>query len=311
MKQSMVALGLCFSLFGQGRIEGPVVGWVWDGGGARAILGIPGASLLGESLTPVIALTHAVVASNGDYVMATGAGDSRVYLMSTRTGALREIEGVLPGADEIVLSPGGRSALLHYRAGSRIGILTGLPEQPRQAAVLDISVEGSPDALAVTDDAAVVVAAYRENRLLMAFDSEGNRWKLPYAGSARQVSFVDGRRDALVADASGLWLVNDVAGNVDARLLWEGDALRAASTSDRRHAVAVDGADDTLVILSLESGAVRRIGTDFKPSTLTRLSENVFRIRDFDAGPLWILDLADGEPRVLFVPADANIEKND
>jgi hypothetical protein len=310
MSYKLLAFLFAASLFAQGRIDGPIVGWIWDAGSARPVLGIPGAAILGERLQAELAWTRAAVSPNGDYILAISAEQGLLYLVSTRSGALREVEGVAGGADDIVLSPGGRSALLHYRAENRIAVLAGLPEQPNLAGSLDVSVEGAPDTLAISDDASVAVAGFRDQRALLAFDVDGNRWKVPYEGAARHVSFIEGRPDALVAGENGLWRLNDVAGNVESRLLWETSAMCAAATPDRRHVILIDGAD-AVVILSLESGVVRRLESGVKPTTLARMAENVFRISDFDSGPLWILDMAGADPRILFVPADAKAEKND
>ena len=50
------------------------------------------------------------------------------------------------------------------------------------------------------------------------------------------------------------------------------------------------------------TGAKNVIQCECSPGSLVRMG-NVFRLNDLSSEPLWILDLAGSEPRIVFVPA--------
>ncbi len=304
MRYAILSLMFGASLSAQAVIEGPVAGWVWNERTAfRAILGIPGAAVQSGSLRPPVPFAQVTISANEHFAIAITAADSSARVLSLGSGALRPIDGVPAGADGAVLSPSGRAAVLAFGSSRRLAVVTGLPGRPEFARDVDLTVEGMPDALAISDDAGALLAAYRDNRLLLAFDEAGNRWRIPHQGEVRDVTFVSGTRDVMIAGESGVWSVSNVTAIPEIRQVWSGSALRVAASPDGRRAIVIGGGEDSLAILELASGEAGTLPCQCKATALTRLSAGVYRIGGRDRGPLWILDLESAQPRPLFVPA--------
>jgi len=301
MKLLLVGLMFFNALFAQATIQGPLTGWIWDGDGTRPLLGIPGASVIGEKRTGAIPLSRVAVSPTGDYLLGIGVEDQRVYLMEMRTSVMRAVEGIAAGAEVIALSPGGRAAAVLHAGAGRLEVVTGLPGSARIAGVIDLSAEGMPYLVAVSDDAGVLLAAFPGAEDLVAIDTGGNRWRLPHSGRLRGISFFNHRRDALLADDRGVWWLRDFAGNARAELMLEAEALQVLPAADAGHALVTTG--EAVLLLNLETGATRRIECACKPGTLARLSGSVFRIREAHGGePLWIVDVSADQTRATFVP---------
>src|SRR5579885_3021164 len=102
----------------QGTINGPVAGYVFDTAaqGLRPILGLPGASRLGDPLSFGYQVAAAFVAPRLDAVLAV-APDGGSHFFTIQNGALSEIavNGLAAAASPylVAFSPSGKSLALY------------------------------------------------------------------------------------------------------------------------------------------------------------------------------------------------------
>lgn len=263
-----------------GQIRGPMLGWVWDSQkeSIRPVLGIAGSSVLGKGLE----LGFAV-----------------------KEPASRRLEGAAAGADRIVPSPRGTAAILWYAETKKLAVVSGLPANA-VVRETDLSTENAPGAMAVSDDGGLMLVAYPDARAVAAVDAEGNRWRLPKEASLNGIAFLEGSRDALLAAEEGVFLVRDVAGSIEVRLVWEGPASAVVSL-DRQRALAVDGSAQTIVEVRLDSSLTRSASCPCSPTGLSRMNPSgVFRLNEVSRAPLWLVEVRESGLRTVFVPPDAS-----
>ena len=106
----------------------PVLGYVVDGAGAvRKMPGLAGASWLTAPLDFGVRLAAGVVSPRQDYILGLAAPDRRAILLP----AARLLSGVDPGADRVVVSPGGSAAAFYFSQTASLEIVTGLLEAGR------------------------------------------------------------------------------------------------------------------------------------------------------------------------------------
>jgi hypothetical protein len=283
-------------------VEGPVTGWVWDARPAalRPILGIPGASVLGDPMDTGIVFS-AAVSDQRRYAIGISSEDGQAYLLRLRGEPQTALlKGVPAGASRVVLSPGGDTAVFAYASSGKLAVVTGLPDEPSETREIDLS--GTPSALAVNDHANYIAAAF-ENSLLI-IDRDGNRWNPGLDGAPHSLTFLDGSNDLLIAGDSGVSLLRDVR-NPEQTLLTGQPSRAVAATRDGAWIVLFTSGGKLRTINMATHGS-REVPVPVEPSSLLRLSHSVFRINDSGNGPLWLLDLEGAEPRTVFVPADPN-----
>ena len=74
-------------------------------------------------------------------------------VLDLHSGAKTSIPGVLPGASQVVVSPGGVAAALYHATGDLIEIVTGIPAAPIVARTIRPTVlNGRTRLLAISDD---------------------------------------------------------------------------------------------------------------------------------------------------------------
>ncbi len=311
---------LVFALAGcalaQTDVGGPVLGFVFDraAGGVRPIPGVPGAARLGDLVDLGAALSLAEFAPGGDYGLAVAAGSGDVLLLKLEGGPLQASPLPAPrGPDRIALSPRGGAAALYYHDLQTLRLLTGLPDAPALSDPLPAgALPGPPAALAVSDDAGVV--------LLAATDGEGG-WiftlrpgeeprPLLRLGGAAAIRFLPHRRDALVADAARdeILLLRDVTGAAESLLLagardGVSRPVAVAPSADGRRAFAASAGAGNVLIIDMESGAIQRLDLESSPSSLTPLKGGwTFLLTEASASPPFLLDAAGADPRIVWVP---------
>jgi hypothetical protein len=300
--------GLLFAMFAMlggaqtGSLSGPVLGYVLEASAVRPILGIPGASLMGDALPLGFEIGVGQVAPRGNYVLAVAAGgEVRVVALGGGPLQARSIPGAAPGPDRLVVSPTGAAALLVYSSLRKAQVITGLPDAPA-AAALDLSgLPEAPGALGVSDDGAAVVAA--AGSFVFLLTPRGRVSPLPAAGQTTRIAFKAGSHDALVAGPGGIGVIADVTGRPAFRLLpaVEGlDAPLGLMVAGNRVFVA---ASHLVASVDLATGAVLSTPCSCTITGLAPLAgDAVFRLTEPSSGPLWLMDAGGPQTRILFVP---------
>ncbi len=315
---SILCVGAAAAAAQQGRLSGPVTGYVFDGPSKafRAVLGMPGASILGDRIPLGYETRSVTVSPVLDSAIAIGT-DGAVHFLRIDDGAVSEraASGLDP-AQAAVFSPGGSAAALF--SNQTLQVVTGLPDSPKLRSTISLgaqpgrSVAGVTSSrpqlrrlsLAVSDDGEYALFAGAASVRLLG--SGGEDRNLAEAASGSLVAFAPGGHDAAVADPqSGLLLFRNAAGAPVRRVLAPKETVAAASGLE----FTADGAgllltNDERGVLSFDvaSGDRKTVPCECVPSGLHRMGR-VFRLNEAGAGPLWLLDAAAAEPRTVFVPA--------
>jgi hypothetical protein len=306
------------SLCAQSGVAGPVSGFVFDRSARalRPILGIPGASLLGDGLDVGSELAAAYVAPGQNWVLAVTA-DGPVFLLLTRGAVSRiSVGDVTASPERVAFSPSGTAVAL-YAAG-RIQVVRGLPDAPRVTGALATGISGrssqmtaaqrsrrGPGSFAVSDDGGYVL--YAEGGSIRLWGAAGEDFAVIEAGSNAIVAFAPGGHDAAAADPSGgLVLLGDVAGAGSRRTLAASGGLvypaGLAFSADGRKLFLADAGARNVTAFDLAAGAQTVVSCDCVPAGLFPM-DGLFRLNEAGAAPLWLLDARSGEPRIVFVPA--------
>jgi hypothetical protein len=278
----------------------------------RPMLGLPGAAVLGDPLPLDFAVEMAAIAPDGSHALlrAAGAPDLRLMRSSAEGYLVEPIAGAVEGADRVVLGTAAWSAAAYHRGSKRLQLLRGLPWEPAVSREIDISLfDGEVTALAVSDDARTALVAFSS-------DESSNVWIFPPEGDAKSVlaarrvvsiSFVPESSDALIVDERDqvVYLLNSdnastvIAGGSDGI-----EAPVAAQASRNRKFIYIAAAGNgRILILNTEDGSRRELTCACALQSLARMSdEAVFRLGEMADGPMWLLDSAAAEPRLVFVP---------
>jgi WD40 repeat protein len=290
------------------QISGPVSGYVFDGAARalRPILGIPGASLLGDPVNFGFDITSAFVAPRQDAAFVI-ASDQSVHLFRIDSGAVTErpVDSLAGAPQRVIFSPSGTAAALY--AGGSIEVVKGLPGSPAVAGGFDLSPGAKFDSLALSDDGAVLlVSADNTVRLFGSFADLG---KLTDTAGPVLMAFAAGGHDAAVADpaGAGIMLFHDLTGAGDSQLLAATDDTIAASSalafsSDGKSLLLASSAGQSITTFDLAAGARNAIACSCAPTVLTRMG-SVFRLTELGSDPLWLLDTRAPDARIVFVPA--------
>ncbi|MBI4906449.1 MAG: hypothetical protein HY820_22660 [Acidobacteria bacterium] len=299
MRLGVAALICAAGATAQNTVQGPQVGWIWDENdlSIRAILGIPGSSVMAEPYQPGFAVKTAAIAGNGESALLVGDEEQQVFGVSLREPGEPRRLPIPAGASRIALSSQGLAGAVYYASSGKLMLLK--MTQPEAAFVeLDLSTEGAPEAIAVADDAAGV--AIRVAGGVMMVRADGNRWKLEGIEQVLTIGFMDNSSDLLIAGGNGTVIVSDAFGTGKLRVLREKAALAAAASNARKVLVLEESG---LVAIDMETGAAGTVECTCTPTTVNRLSNSIFRVNEYGNGPVWLADSTQELVRTVFVPA--------
>jgi DNA-binding beta-propeller fold protein YncE len=294
-------------------LEGPRMGMVFDSSMRvlRPILGTPGAAIMGEPLKTGLDLRRVAISPQQDYALAAQGEHNEIAVLrfdhAPMTSTL--VPGTHHGPDQMVFSPGGRVAAVHYKDGNRIQVLSGLPDSPKVVDELYLSAGALPSALAVGDDN-TVLAGVGSSVYWVTRSGE-----VPVLKGVSKVSAIalTTARLALVADAvnNQIHRLQNLTSALETDVLAgpaQGIAapVAVAVSSDSRRAFVANGKSGTVAILDLQGKTpVRKIACGCKLTGLDRLDgDNLFRLTEPSNRPMWVLEAGAKETRVVFVPAD-------
>jgi YVTN family beta-propeller protein len=300
-----------------GSMSGPILGLVFDPihGGLRRVLGIPGASTLGDILEVGIPISQAWISPRQDCVVAEIRDSREIVLLDPSRDplAVSSVGIAKPGPDHVVFSPTGASVVLFHRATHSIQLITGLPSASSLVAEIDISsLPESLNAMAVSDDAGAVVLGVFEGEAGAIYVINESREVGPVSviGQASAISFLTNTRDALITDRRNneLLLIRDVTGMaLKLTLAGERDGIlgpvAVQVSDDNKRILVANSESSTISVLHLDNGVIQQVSCGKTPSGLYRLgSPSVFRLTDFSEQPLLLLEAGAEEPQALFVP---------
>jgi hypothetical protein len=302
---------------GQG-IRGPVLGFVADHAGTavRPLLGIPGASFVGDRLPLDVGVRRLQVSPKQDYLLAQRNQDKAVVLFDLAAATLTAQPLAFPGvADLISISPSGSSAAIYSSVTRSVHTLSGLPSQPGQVLTFAVAKAGGRVVgLSVNDDGALALLRSEtlDGGTEISVISESGSWRVPSDDAA--VAFAPGSRDIVVADnlTKSVFIVTDIGGSY-ARLpvftsADETEVFTAATRSADGARVVVTAQSGAVHIMELGTGQLTQLSCQCQPTVLEPLKgTSLFRLTEVSATePIIGLDASSPEPRfVLTLPNTA------
>jgi hypothetical protein len=204
----------------------------------------------------------------------------------------------------VAYSPSGTTIALY--AGNSLQLVTGLPDAPVVGGGIDLTAVGVPDALAVSDDARMLLVAVKNS--IRLFESYADMGKLIDTAPGALAAFAAGNHDAAVADAAaGVTLFRDLTGAGVSQVIAPPDGNGApfsalAFSADGKALFLASAAAQAVTELDLAGGSRTRIACNCSPTVLARMG-NIFRLTELAGDPLWLLDAPESMPRIVFVPA--------
>ena len=274
-------------------IEGPSLGYVRTKEGVRGILGIVGASRLGDPVAGDLQ-TSVVLPGSRIAVGVNGAGElTRINLLDGSTANLQ-----VAGVTKVVSSPAGATfaAIVGNRAYSfaRTGAPIGERELP-----------GAPLLTAVADNgsAAAVTIAEPNGEALFLIDEQGSR-RLLQAGRFAALAFLPGSGSFIAADDTGA-IYRIGAGDLQlTRVAVVEGASALAATDDGSRLLAIT--DRAIHAIRLDSGASASIDCSCQGMIAAPLGRSAYVLTGVDDGRMWILDASLEQLRLAFVPEAVN-----
>jgi hypothetical protein len=299
------------------QIRGPQLGYVFDEsqGNLRAILGVPGASRLGDPLSLGVTLASAETSSEQGYALGITQDEGIPVVVafgeSAPSDAVQSLESIGLGASRIALSARGKSAAVLFPESLRLRILTGLPENPQVVGDIDLRPAGLPEALALDDEGKLVVLSVPENQgsRISLHSSETGFQSLGVFGDVSALT-LSADRQVLVADRGSqeVILIRDILGAAQ-RIRIAGredgidDPVALEFSKDQKAVFVANARSGSVARLSLAGGPPNLTFCNCTPTALAKLDgDEVFRLTELSEKPLMMLEAGATETRVLFVP---------
>jgi hypothetical protein len=295
-------------------IRGPVLGFIPDGAGTavRPLLGVPGASSVGDRLALNVAVRRLQVSPKQNYVLGVRNDDKAVVLIDLAATTLAARPLAFPGiADMISISPSGSAAAIYDAVTRRVHTIAGLPGNPGQVRTFDASaLFERAEGLAVSDDGTLALvrsARADEGAQLQLIGEAHLSWRVPTDDAA--VAFVPGRPDIIVADnlTKSVFFVTDLGGSYARLPLFTStdDTAIFSSVAASENGSRVFAATDSgpVAIAEVNTGEVTWLSCECRPTLLETLKgSSLFRLTELSATePIFGLD-ASSEPRFVLTP---------
>lgn len=311
---SLLTLACGVALAQQGKIAGPVSGYVFDPAvrSLRPVVGVPGAATIGSPIELGFRASGVWVSPLLDSAVGASS-DGSVHFLRLNSGVLTEVSfnGAATAPQSVTFSPTGSAAALFSR--NQTVIVTGLPDSPTVAGTIDLAADfARPSRLpalhristALSDDGAYLLRASGGSVTLY-----GAAGAHSVVADGTDVAFAPSGHKAAFADLTGAGVVvfDDVTSAAARKVLAApGAALTSSSglgfSADGSKLFLVSSASQQVVSFDLASGSQKSIACHGTPQTLIRMG-TTFRLNDLGTDPLWLLDTAPAEPQVVFVPA--------
>jgi hypothetical protein len=292
---------------------GPQLGYLWldTDRTLRPILGVAGASQIGQSIVP--AGTYVGAASNAAANIAVLQDmDGSFDLMRLPSGSPASLSVKLPTGASIRISPSASTALLYTSGTTSATLITNLLSTP-QAQTVKFS---GPIVDSAVSDSGAVAAEYSQGSslALSVLSASGRTVPLATLSANGGLSFLPGHDDLLFADgaANSATLVRSTTSAPASSLVQTGSLLKSPSalgvSGSGRWALVVNNsansATQTLVRIDLNTLTSVSVSCSCKPTEAAVLTdEGAFRVTNVKSGANWIVDASTASPRTLFIPA--------
>ncbi len=295
------------------QVQGPVMGYLPDGGALRTMFGIPGAGSIGGSTIPGGVFSRIEVSPDQTQALAVAAGTGGVTLYTIGAGTSAAVQGVASAPDRIVFSPSGTAAGLWYSGTRHFQLLSSVSATPAIQEIDFSFTESDPTSLAVSDDGKWMVGAWPFSTY--AVGPSGYAIVLPVGGAAEAVCFFHGRDDVASITANQVTVITDIGGAVTPNAIWSKPAdpppadpatapavqiaVGLATSFDNRY-LSVAGNLGALSTFDLTDGTSVGVNCACAPSSLYGMGGALFRLTNLTDGVVKVFDASTND--VWFVP---------
>jgi hypothetical protein len=295
------------------QVQGPVMGYLPDGGTLRTMSGIPAAGSVGGAITLGGAFASIEVSPDQSEALAVAAGSGAVMLYTISTGGSVAVQGVASSPDRIIFSPSGTAAGLWFSSTRHFQLLNNVSATP---AVNDINfsfTDSDPASLAVSDDGQWMVGAWPFSTY--AVGPAGDAIVLPVGGAAEAVSFFHKKDDVAAITPNQVILITDIGGAAAPNVIWTKPsdpppadpatappvevAVGFATSFDNRY-LSIAGNLGALSTFDLTAGTSVGANCACTPAGLYGMGGSLFRLTSLTDGVVKVFDASTNE--VWFVP---------
>jgi len=294
-------------------MQTPVLGFVSTGAQLRPLLGIPGASAVGEPFALPAGVMGVHFEPHQNYaLLSPTTGGGFIGLMTFQEegeGAVISICGAISQPDIVAFSPSGAVAVLYSNKEERLQVISGLPNSPELARTIPANdLPDEPRFLAIADDGVTLLEGTVQNAVYL-LPQVGSPRFIHSLGDLQGMAFVPRTSDVAVFDreAGAAFLLQDVTGASSYVPLAEGLTglggtvfLETSSAST----VIASTASSSLWQINLQSLNLENIHLPGMPQMLEPLRTSGDYLLFYRSGlPAWILDSNGGVGVVSLVPA--------
>lgn len=295
--------------------NGPQLGYLWVATDKtlRPILGVAGASQVGQSVVPAGAYQSAVTSAAGTFALMQAA-DASFDVVALPTGTSVALPVSLPSGATLRLSSSGAAAALYSPGASSAAVITGLPNSP---VVRTVSASAPIVDAAVSDTGSIAVEVAQGSSLIAnVVTLDGKSHTVASLGASGGLTFLPGRDDLLLVDsaANTLTLIASASSAPAASTFPTGTLLQAplavGVSQSGRWALVANSAGNGLVRLDLRQRTSSAVACACTPTLAAPLADDgAFRVTALPADPNWVVEANAATPRVLFLPAVPGVKK--
>jgi hypothetical protein len=300
-------------------INGPFLGFTSGMGGTAIspIIGIPGASILADSLPLGTGILGTVIAPSQDYAVALRTGDTQIVVIDLLAGQMTPVAAVNPDGLVIAISPSGSAAAVYDSGSGSIQIIVHPRQSPQVIQQFDASgIAGRASAIAVSDDGAVVLAKFVDSggAGLWMLNSSGAVQRLP-VDQPSAVTFFSNRQDAVVSDdaTQSARIIMD-AGQTAAQvpLVSAIDGMAGfssiAASEDGGRVFLADAKSGNIATVDVQTGQFVVVPCGCQPAGFYRLKgSSIFSLNEASQQPIRALDASSNQPRIVITPPKTSI----
>lgn len=290
----------------------PVEGYTYDAPtrSLRAVMGFPGAASYGPILRD--GLDFASIAPRQNYGIGFKSGEC-FYLAGVGSSriATATLSGVAKQPDGIVWSADGSLAVLYSRTGNWLQVVSGFPQAPVAAPLVDATALGGSLTAVAAQSTRIAVAisgtgagVYQstDNQTFSVVASLAKPIALSYSSDGATLYALD----ASVPQIVGLSVSGAVSQTIPLVGLTNPIAIQALNDSQYQAVLYVAaGTDRKLRIVDIATGqTVNDVALGFQPTSLDAFGSESFiaAVRSQASSPLWLFSSAP-QPAAYFVPA--------
>jgi hypothetical protein len=304
------------------QLRGPVMGYVLDTANhaIRPVNGIPGSSVLGQSLVLPFPVAALAVSPRGDFALTVSAsGDLKAHMLRNlgNENNIDTIEGAISGADRVALNADASAAVLLASGARQLQVLRGLPSSLVVGPLFDLSsIDGTITALAIdgTGSNILIAVSAGHGALYLATNTDSRPRLIGNFGAPTALALLHEDQDVIVADAAlnEITLVRNFAGTPEVFVLAsERDGVAGPVglriSADNHKLYIANGRSRTLDIWDFGTQSMEAShALDAEPTRLTAFQgSSTFLLNDVGDHPLLLLNEAI-DPKIYFVPAGTN-----